>query len=186
MARENSSVEAWENSSVEACGNVFVRLWSALKITASAHVVIVLHGHAGSVHGGRQLTAAPEPTTGAEYCELNGLDPTKVEYVIPNIDATILASIEANKAAGKRPANEQLAWPGLHQTNWCETTHCRAGYAICLAGKAGFELEKKFGSEIAGKMIYAVSRPDDRPLPDFHASDEAAMADIIASAEYGK
>ena len=178
---------ARENSSVEACGNVFVRLWSALKITASAHVVIVLHGHAGSVHGGRQLTAAPEPTTGAEYCELNGLDPTKVEYVISNIDATILASIEANKAAGKNGLRMN-DWHGqdCDETNWCETTHCRAGYAICLAGKAGFELEKKFGSEIAGKMIYAVSRPDDRPLPDFHASDEAAMADIIASAEYGK
>ena len=78
-------------------------------------------------------------------------------------------------------------WHGqdCDETNWCETTHCRAGYAICLAGKAGLSGEEvRFW--IAGKMIYAVSRPDDRPLPDFHASDEAAMADIIASAEYGK
>jgi hypothetical protein len=31
-------------------------------------------------------------------------------------------------------------------------------------------------------MIYAASRPD-KPLPDFHATNNDAMADIIASAQ---
>jgi hypothetical protein len=102
--------------------------------------------------------------------------------VIPNIDAAILASIEANEATGKNG----LRMGGWHaarcdETNWCETTHCRAGYAICLAGAAGFALERKVGSAAAGALIYAASRPD-KPVPDFYASDEDAMADIRACA----
>ena len=37
----------------------------------------------------------------------------------------------------------------------CETTHCRAGWAIHLAGKAGYDLEKKTRDPaIAGRMIF--------------------------------
>jgi len=181
-ARENSSVVAWENSSVEAWGNVFVRLWSALKIKASAHVSIMVHGSAQSLEGGRQMQAAPEPRTGAEYCEFHGIDPATADYVVPNIDAAILAALESKKAQGL----DMSGWHGgqCDETNWCNTTHCRAGFAICLAGKAGFVLEKKYGSETAGRMIYAVSRLN-LPLPDFFADDEAALEDIrmCASAE---
>ncbi|MDB5608122.1 MAG: hypothetical protein JWP25_5022 [Bradyrhizobium sp.] len=189
-ARGNSSVEAWGNSSVEARGNssvvargsVFVRLFSALSIKASAYVFIMIHGPAQTLEGGNQTQAAPIPTTGAEWCEYNGIDPASADYRIPDIDAAILKSIEANKAAGTNGLN-MSSWHGekCDETNWCNTTHCRAGYAICLAGKAGFALEKRYGPELAGQMIYAVSRPD-KPLPDFHASNEAAMRDIIASA----
>lgn len=75
------------------------------------------------------------------------------------------------------------SWHGeeCDESNWCGTTHCRAGYAICLAGKAGFDLEKKYGAEMAGNMIYAVSRPD-RELPRFQASNSVALADIKKSA----
>jgi hypothetical protein len=206
VAWENSSVEAWENSSVEAWGNssvvawgnssvvargnssvvawgnVFVRLFSASKIKASAHVAIVMHGTAKEIEGGKQMQAAPEPgpdATGAEYCEFNGLDPATAPYIVPNIDAAILAALESEKSRGL----DMSGWHGddCNETNWCETTHCRAGFAICLAGKAGFDLERKFGAETAGRMIYAVSRTD-KPLPDFFADDETALEDIRASA----
>ncbi len=179
VARGNSSVVARENSSVVAQGNVFIRLWSALKIKASAHVIIAIHGSAQSIEGGRQMKAVPEPKTGAEYCEFNGIDRATAPYVVPNIDAAILTALESEKTHGL----DMSGWHGqdCDETNWCETTHCRAGYAICMAGKAGFDLERKYGPEIAGRMIYAVSRPD-MPLPDFYADDETALKDIKACA----
>jgi len=41
----------------------------------------------------------------------------------------------------------------------------------------GFDLEKKYGAELAGKMIYAVSRPNDE-LPDFHAGNKEVMDEL--------
>ena len=102
--------------------------------------------------------------------------------VVPHIDAAILASIVANKATGKNGL-EMGRWHGggCDETNWCNTTHCRAGYAICLAGKDGFALEAKVGSAAAGALIYAKSRPN-KPVPDFYCDNERAMADIVACA----
>jgi hypothetical protein len=91
-------------------------------------------------------------------------------FKIKNIDAAILAAIEA-------PGNE------LRMSSWhtCGTTHCRAGWAIHLAGDAGYRLEKVVGSAAAGALIYAASRPD-KPVPDFLASDADALADLRACA----
>jgi len=88
---------------------------------------------------------------------------------IPNIDAAILRAIDE----GGR----------LNMGDWhtCKTTHCRAGWAIHLAGEAGRELEKKLGPSAAGALIYAASRPNE-PVPDFYATDEEALADIRAHA----
>jgi hypothetical protein len=187
VARENASVVAWgnasvvarENASVEARGNVFIRLWSALSIKASAHVVIMIHGRAQTIEGGNHIQAM-NPKIGSEWCEYFGIDPATADFIVPDIDTAMLESITAHKATN---GLEMSNWHGrdCDETNWCNTTHCRAGYAICLAGKSGFALEKKVGSEIAGQMIYAVSRPD-KPLPDFHASNKIAMADIEAGA----
>ena len=62
----------------------------------------------------------------------------------------------------------------------CETTHCRAGWAITLAGSKGLELETKYGPNVAGCMIYRASTGR---VPNFYASNEAALADIRAQAE---
>jgi hypothetical protein len=91
--------------------------------------------------------------------------PPKIE----KIDAKILAAIEGG---GK-----------LYMGDWhkCETTHCRAGWAITLAGDAGAALEAKIGPAAAGALIYAMSRPE-KPIPNFYATNEAALADIKACA----
>ena len=89
--------------------------------------------------------------------------------IIPKIDAAILAAIEAGGTL------DMSAW------HTCETTHCRAGWAITLAGEAGAKLEAAYGPAVAGSLIYAASRPD-RRIPNFYADDEAAMADIVACA----
>lgn len=83
--------------------------------------------------------------------------------VVECIDAKILAAIEA----GGR----------LDMSNWhsCETTHCRAGWAITLAGAPGAALEAKYGAFRAGHMIYRASTGR---APHFFATDERALADI--------
>ena len=86
--------------------------------------------------------------------------------VIPNIDAAILAAIEAGGIL------EMGSWHGS-----CGTTHCRAGWAIHLAGEKGKALEDRVGPEMAGALIYQASRPG-QPAPWFYASNEKAMADL--------
>lgn len=89
--------------------------------------------------------------------------------VVPAIDAAILAAI----AAGGRI--EMSAW------HTCKTTHCRAGWAIELAGPGGEALEESLGAAIAGTFIYAASRPG-VPVPDFYASNADALADLARAA----
>ena len=90
--------------------------------------------------------------------------------IIPNIDAKILAAIAT-------PGNQ------LDMAFWhaCETTHCRAGWAVNLAGLPGKMLEERIGAAAAGALIYAASRPG-KPVPNFYATNEDAMADLRACA----
>jgi hypothetical protein len=82
--------------------------------------------------------------------------------IVEGLDQKVCAAAEA----GKR-----------NMRQWhCGTTHCRAGWAITLAGEAGTKLENVLGSEAAGRLIYEASTG--RVAPDFHASNEAAIADI--------
>ncbi len=86
---------------------------------------------------------------------------------IENLDAKILTAIDNGGA--------------LNMATWhtCETTHCRAGWAIHLAGEAGKVLESLLGPRAAGALIYNASTGR---VPDFFASDGDALADIRACA----
>jgi uncharacterized protein YjbI with pentapeptide repeats len=87
--------------------------------------------------------------------------------IVPNIDAAILAALDTGG---------QLEMETWHT---CKTTHCRAGWAMHLAGNAGAQLEKQYGPGTAGALIYHVSAGY---IPDFYASNEDALADIKAHA----
>ena len=90
--------------------------------------------------------------------------------VIPDIDTKI---------------HEAVKTCGLNMSTWhCGTTHCRAGWAIHLAGEEGYALENKVGSEVAGTLIYMASRPD-KKHPDFFCSDDEALSSIEADAKGG-
>jgi hypothetical protein len=67
----------------------------------------------------------------------------------------------------------------LEMNNWhtCKTTHCIGGWTVHLAGKAGYDLESKTSTPSAAALILRKSRPD-APLPNFYASNEAALAFI--------
>lgn len=94
-----------------------------------------------------------------------GLNLTKL-ITIPDLDGQILRLVTADPLA-------------LNMDQWhtCETTHCRAGWAITLAGAAGATLDALWGPITAGALIYATSYPD-LPVPNFLASNEDALADI--------
>lgn len=91
--------------------------------------------------------------------------------VVENLNTRILAAVESG--AGR-----------LDMSDWhtCETTHCRAGWAIVLAGEAGRRLERVCGSFEAGMLITLASCPWMDTRPDFYADNEDALAEIKACA----
>jgi uncharacterized protein YjbI with pentapeptide repeats len=90
--------------------------------------------------------------------------------VVEKLDAKILSVLDSG--AGTL---DMCAWHS------CETTHCRAGWAIHLAGKAGYDLEKKLGDPaMAGRAIYRASTGRS---PHFYATNAHALADIKRCAE---
>ena len=90
---------------------------------------------------------------------------------IPNIHAAIYA------AASQPRALQMSMW------HTCETTHCRAGWVITLAGAAGAAMEFCMGTSAAAALIYVKSDPKLARIPDFHASNEDALADMKRLAE---
>lgn len=117
---------------------------------------------------GADLSNSVLQKTDLSCSDLNGLNLSD-SFAIPHLDAKILNAIEAG---GK-----------LEMDDWhkCETTHCRAGWAVTVAGFAGAALECLYGTEAAANLIYAASRPN-KKQPNFFASNEKAMADIKACA----
>ncbi len=83
--------------------------------------------------------------------------------VIEDLDGRILKAIEAG---GKLE---------MGQWHTCETTHCRAGWAIHFAGDFGKSLEERIGPSAAGALIYWASC---KRIPNFFATNEEAMEDI--------
>jgi len=73
----------------------------------------------------------------------------------------------------------------LNMEEWhsCDTTHCRAGWVVHLAGPAGYELEKKTSTEFAAKQIYRASSPIPVSPTRFYEHADKALADIQRCAE---
>ncbi|HXS04847.1 MAG TPA: hypothetical protein VN731_10250 [Rhodanobacter sp.] len=85
--------------------------------------------------------------------------------MIENIDATVLAACSAPQA--------------LDMRNWhsCNTTHCRAGWVVHLAGEAGYALERFHNTALAAQLIYRESGAPINPARFYESNDEA-MADM--------
>ena len=91
--------------------------------------------------------------------------------VVEHLDAKILAAVEAGGVL------DMGSWHGPEASDGtvCGTTHCRAGWAIHLAGERGYALEQKYGPEHAGAMIYRASTGR---VPYFFTSNNNALEDI--------
>lgn len=66
----------------------------------------------------------------------------------------------------------------MRRWHTCETTHCRAGWAVKLHPQ-GIKLEKEYGTHVAGALIYNACTGY---VPDFYASNDDAMQDILKRA----
>jgi hypothetical protein len=73
----------------------------------------------------------------------------------------------------------------LDMSTWhtCETTHCRAGWVVTLAGTKGKALEKATSTEFAAMQIYKASSPILVSPVRFYETDEVALADIERCAQ---
>lgn len=95
--------------------------------------------------------------------------------VIPGIHGKVLEAVKAPNA--------------LDMGTWhrCETTHCRAGWVVTLAGQAGRKLEELTSPQFAATQIYHASCPDVpvSPVRFFHGNQKA-MEDIVRCAELEK
>jgi len=84
------------------------------------------------------------------------------------------------KAASVPPeALDMSAW------HTCETTHCRAGWVVTLAGKAGAALEKFHNTPLAAQLIYRASGYQINPCR-FYDDNKSALADMKRLAEKEK
>jgi uncharacterized protein YjbI with pentapeptide repeats len=125
---------------------------------------------AGAYLAGAYLAGAYLARADLAGAYLAGAIPPEEIPVIPNIDAEILKAIETGGRL------DMGSWHGPHD-HWCGTTHCRAGWAIHIAGEKGKALQDKVGPQMAGTLIYHASRPG-VPAPWFFASNDDALADI--------
>lgn len=91
--------------------------------------------------------------------------------VIPNIHTQILEAVSKPDA--------------LNMGNWhtCDTTHCRAGWVVVLAGEEGKKLEEETSTLFAAMQIYKASSPIKVPPTRFFDSNEIAMEDMKRCAE---
>ena len=120
----------------------------------------------GANLSGADLSRADLSGANLSRADLSGADVP----VVADLDGQVLCAVTASPKA--------LDMGTWHQ---CETTHCRAGWAITLAGEKGRALEASVGSSAAGALIYAASRPG-KPVPDFLCGDDTAMESIISDA----
>jgi len=60
----------------------------------------------------------------------------------------------------------------------CETTHCRAGWVVALAGKEGKELELKTSTLFTAMAIYRASSDIGVSPSMFFVSNEEALEDM--------
>jgi hypothetical protein len=120
---------------------------------------------------------------GLRYADLSGADLSGADLrgadlsdapTVPNIHQAVYA------AASQPGALDMGAW------HVCDTTHCRAGWVVTLAGEAGAELEAKIGTPAAAAAIYLASDPERfkrERLPNFYADNATALADMKRCAD---
>ena len=85
---------------------------------------------------------------------------------IENIHSAVLTAVERPEAF------DMSTW------HTCETTHCRAGWVVTLAGEKGKALEEQTSTEFAAMMIYKESSTILVAPVRFYEDNETALADI--------
>ena len=68
----------------------------------------------------------------------------------------------------------------LDMSTWhtCDTTHCRAGWVVTLAGEKGKKLEEQFDTPTAAYLIYRQSDPDRSYALNFYDTNKNALEEM--------
>ena len=76
----------------------------------------------------------------------------------------------------------------LNMSEWhtCDTTHCRAGWVVFLAGEEGKKLEEKTSTLFTAMQIYKKSSPIRVSPTRFFETNDEALADMKRCAEEEK
>jgi hypothetical protein len=90
--------------------------------------------------------------------------------VIPDIHRAVYEAASQPKALN------------MNDVHTCDTTHCRAGWVVHLAGEAGYALEKQTSWLFAAQQIYKASGYQINPCR-FYDSNDDAMNDMKRLAE---
>lgn len=108
---------------------------------------------------------------GANFSRAN-LTGAILPYSAPRVRDLDRKILEALDAGGILDMWLWHSFGDAHQKN----SHCRAGWAVIVAGTRGLDLEFKIGTNAAAALIYAASG---RPIiPDWYATNEEAMLDM--------
>ncbi len=114
--------------------------------------------------------------TPSRLTDLQGTKLDGVEFCgIPYEDVPVVAMLETSILRAITAGRGLFNMSDWHGHESCSTTHCRAGWAIVLAGEAGRNLEVSLGSNLAGALIYYKSTGY---VPNFFANNRTAKADI--------
>lgn len=129
-----------------------------------------------------EITCAPDASFGIKFglavrwARRNGADLRGADLLpkIENIHQSIYAAASAENAL------DMSTW---HRSGYCGTTHCRAGWAVVLAGEGGRVLEGVYGTGAAAALIYQASDPTMERVPNWIAGNAEALADMKRLAE---
>ena len=150
----------------------------------SVQEAVVNAGTAGADLSGADLSGTDLSNADLYGADLRDADLRGARLSGADLRGATLPKVPVIPDIHRRVYEAASAPDALDMSDWhtCETTHCRAGWVVTLAGEAGRELEGEVGTENAAYLIYMASDPDIDTMPDFYAPNEAALADMAARA----
>lgn len=106
-------------------------------------------------------------------------------YGMKNNEPSVMPETPKIESIHQKIFEAASAEGALNMCNWhtCETTHCRAGWVVHLAGDAGRKLEEHTSTLFAAIQIYKESSPIRVSPSRFFESDELALEDMKNCAE---
>jgi hypothetical protein len=110
---------------------------------------------------------------------LKGAYFTGVDLKVANLEVPTIENIHTKIYEA---AKEEGAL-NMEEFHSCGTTHCRAGWAVHLAGRKGYALEQLIGSASAAYLIYRASDPEAGYALDFYCGEKKALEDMRVLAE---
>jgi hypothetical protein len=103
-------------------------------------------------------------------------------------DESIMGNYPVIENIHQKVFNAASGEGALNMGDWhtCDTTHCRAGWVVFLAGEKGKLLEQETSTLFAAMQIYHKSSPIKVSPTRFFESDQVALEDMRKCAEEEK